>query len=214
VPERSGRVAGVFVFFSWHLNRNDTSVAEGRDRGRYHSCKSEKRNGEALRNGMKYMSVLLLLSVILGTISKTVGGTDFGNHGHKWAISFAIEDNLRLEPYNGYGISATRIFSDKYSIRLSQSLSINDRDQGNRNSFEIRETTSLVFLGRFNPNKRAQCYWGAGFNGRYEYSEDKVNVGTEVYSHTRKEWTVGVLGIIGVEVFATDYIGFHAEYRS
>jgi hypothetical protein len=171
-------------------------------------------NGGILRKIIKYNGILLHLLGILATTSSFVGATDFGNHGHKWAISFAIEDNLRLEPYDGYGISATRIFSDEYSIRLNQSLSVIDNETVERNRYQVSETTSLVFLGRFNPNNRAQCYWGAGLNGRYEYSEDKINTGTEVLSRTTKGWTIGVLGIIGVEVFATDYIGFHAEYRS
>ncbi|HMA76634.1 MAG TPA: hypothetical protein VKO43_04970 [Candidatus Krumholzibacteriaceae bacterium] len=162
----------------------------------------------------KIIPVLLILISILVTASTLVLGDGFENRNHKWAISFSIERNLMLGPYDGYGISVSRILSDKYSLRLSQGLELQDRDSDPSEYYEFRETTSLIFLGRINPENRAQCYWGVGPTGRYLYSEYTESRGTEEYTRSSKEWSVGALGILGVEVFANDYIGFHGEYRS
>ena len=162
----------------------------------------------------KIIPVLLILISILVTASTLVLGDGFGNRNHKWAISFSIERDLMLGPYDGYGISVSRIFSDKYSLRLNQSLNISDREWDANESYQFREISSLVILRRINPEDKAQCYLGLGPTGRYTYHERTRLRGAEKVTMTEKEWSVGVLGILGVEVFANDYIGFHGEYRS
>ena len=155
----------------------------------------------------------LVVAIIIGTCNMTIGST-LDDKEYNWAISAAIEENLRLESYDGYGLSVTKLLSKRYSIRLSQSININQRDTGNHESFYFRERTTIVLLGRINPESKIQCYWGLGPTGKFRYYKDKYRSYLGEETRSKKDWSIGLLGTLGVELFAKEYLGIHIEYRS
>jgi hypothetical protein len=84
-------------------------------------------------------------------------------------------------------------------------------ESSNIESYEINSRTTIVYLRYLGSSHRARFYWGCGPKIYYEYDEHKYKFSG--YKNSRKYWLAGIIGILGVEVTATDYLRFHAEYR-
>jgi hypothetical protein len=158
-------------------------------------------------------AIICFVAILLLGADVSLASEASNKQTHNWAISFAIGGDFTLAPHEGSGVSIVRRLSERYCLRLSegmnfQHLKVTGKAVGKTLDFE--NAVSLVCLGYINQYNRARFYWGAGPQLYYNYSKDESDLRTRA----TKSWGVGLIGLLGIEVFATDYLSLHAEYRS
>ncbi|UCF06517.1 MAG: hypothetical protein JSV33_05690 [bacterium] len=160
-------------------------------------------------------------------------------HPGSWSLQFQIEDDLVLKKFGGMIISVKRHLSRHSAFRVGLDLDIEFDDETREDITEVadtiasrreitaeasRQTVQLDFLymNYPRPDANINLFWGAGPLFKIQRSKKKtqnilVSGGppgdTKMYSYLLS-WSIGVLGIGGVEWFATKNISFHAEYRA
>lgn len=154
------------------------------------------------------------------------------------AIQFQIGDNFELKAFDGMSVSFKRHGSAESAWRLGVmlDLEIDDEDEeysraysealivGSRvvdsNGQSLR--VDLLQLRYPSPEKNVCWYWGVGPRLRYSrYEEEITNVSgsppafeeqsSREYGHS---WSVGALGVGGVEWFVAGDVSLHAEYAA
>ena len=131
----------------------------------------------------------------------------------KWAISFSITENFTLDSHEGYGISISRKLSDYSWIRVSESFGYYRNAYPGETRYGIKNETYITYLRYVKPEQRAHFYYGLGPCLLFEYNEKERVYLDRTVTDSFKEWAVGVVGVLGVEVTTTEYLRFHAEYR-
>jgi hypothetical protein len=152
-----------------------------------------------------------------------------------WSLQFQIAENISLEPFNGMIFSVKRHFSDRSALRLGFRFDIDWNDaegSGTREtstgSNEKREesedsdyekiTIDLSYLRYVRPGSYVNFFWGAGplvsFSRSSRTDVDSWPSESREQNRYSRSWSVGALGLIGVEWFLQEHFSFHAEYRA
>jgi opacity protein-like surface antigen len=154
------------------------------------------------------------------------------------AIQFQIGDNFEVKAFDGMSVSFKRHSSAEAAWRLGVMLdfTIDDLDAEtgfveqddvlvSSNDIDSNGQSLRVDLLRLrypSPGKDVCWYWGVGPRARFSRFEEEamsvhgVQPGTETQL-TREEshtWSVGALGVGGVEWFVADGVSLHAEYAA
>ena len=162
----------------------------------------------------KLEATILIGIVTLTVLPSKIIGSDVYHAKYNWAMSFMIEEYFTLGPHEGYGLSLSRKITNTGWIRMSESFSIDNYDQSHSDVFKFMDRTSIVYLHYVGVERRARFYWGTGPEFHYIYDK-RTYYGTDYeITDKHKTWSIGIIGIIGMQVSATDYLCFHAEYRS
>jgi len=123
----------------------------------------------------------------------------------KWAMSFTIRDDFNLDSYNGYGMALARNFSDRTTLRISERIRLTGYDS---KTYDFYTASSVVFIRYVRPEQRSRFYWGIGPQVSYSNNRQEDN------SYSYKYWTIGSIGIFGIEVRVLDFLRFHTEYSA
>lgn len=141
------------------------------------------------------------------------------------AMLFQISNNFQIQSFQGGLISFKRHFSEKNALRIGISFSGNHDEykkqrvsepadsmnyyQKNVNSF-VETSVYATYIRYINTKNIVKSYFGVGVNigydHRYRYSYGYQDPGMN-------EWTIGPLGLFGVEWFLGSSIGIIAEYN-
>ena len=157
----------------------------------------------------------------------------------EWALQFQITDDFGLKPFNGMSMSVKRHISSKSAFRLGVNADLRYTDSDEEEfralddtiSYDKLETISdnslslqfdLLYLNYPNAGADLNWYWGVGPLVRISRANREMTYSITSQSETQKtsntietdSWRIGVLGVLGVEWFATEGISFHAEYRA
>lgn len=154
------------------------------------------------------------------------------------AIQFQIGDNFELKAFDGMSVSFKRHSSAESAWRLGVmlDLEIDDLDLDSNTTFSdglIAESrvidsngqslrVDLLQLRYPSPGRSVCWYWGVGPRVRFSrFEEETMAVRdleiqsdeqfTREYGHS---WSVGGLGVGGVEWFVADDVSLHAEYAA
>lgn len=162
-----------------------------------------------------------------------------GLHPGMWALMFQIDEDLIPQAFDGMTIAMKRHSSRKSSFRLAFSLglSVNEtegegqyyREDTLRNdSDETRKANGMEFAVELMyvrypwPDSYINAFWGLGpvvsfSRSKTESDRTREEPGYDSYEDYfywfEESWSAGLMGIIGVEWFATRRISFHAEYQ-
>lgn len=157
-----------------------------------------------------------------------------------WSIQFQIEDDIGLKPFNGMIISVKRHVSKQSAFRISFNLDIDFDDDDSESQHTYSDSTvyakvrttdynaqrievNFAYLNYPRPDSNINLFWGAGPFVRYSRSRretEEIRTTPPSYRQTTintdylNSWGIGILGLAGVEWFATKNISFHAEYRA
>jgi len=154
------------------------------------------------------------------------------------AIQFQIGDNFELKAFDGMSVSFKRHSSAESAWRLGVmlDLEIDDADSELSNVYSealIVEShvvdsngqslrVDLLQLRYPSPERNVCWYWGVGPRLRYSrYEEETTTVrGSQATSDEQfsreygHSWSVGALGVGGVEWFVSGDVSLHAEYAA
>lgn len=156
-----------------------------------------------------------------------------------WALQFQITDELGLRPFNGMIVSAKRHFSSHSAFRLGLEF---DADWRGDTSTERREyadtlrdssnldidteyqmfTIDLSYLNYPSPGSFVNFFWGIGPLVKFSRSERNDTrtyysdgpAMTQLSRDYSRSWSLGALGLVGVEWFLSEHFSFHSEYRA
>jgi hypothetical protein len=152
-----------------------------------------------------------------------------------WSLQFQIADYVGLEPFNGMIVSVKRHFSERSALRLGFRFDIdwndeeasstwegsgdlNDSRESSQESNYQKITIDLSYLRYVRPGSYVNFFWGAGpLVGFSRTSQTGTNSQENESRETNRywrSWSVGALGLIGVEWFLQEHFSFHAEYRA
>ena len=148
---------------------------------------------------------------------------------NSWSIQFQINNNFTLTSFQGSTISLKKHMSPNRAFRMGISLegrylnSDFDRpssspteviDNNQNISFDIQYTIYL------HPEKRNTLFWGFGptfqFSRKHRVQDRFTDQDNEIIrdKHTDKNFSTGILGMLGVEWFLTEKISLLSEYSS
>ena len=155
-----------------------------------------------------------------------------------WALQFQITDELGLKPFNGMIASAKRHFSSHSAFRLGLQFDADCRSETGTERREYADTLrdgrsldtdidyqmvtmDLSYLNYLSPGSYINFFWGIGPLVKFSRSErndtqvyyngDPVTESVRDYS---RSWSLGALGLVGVEWFLSEHFSFHSEYRA
>ena len=157
-------------------------------------------------------SALILMIVLLATTLPSLAKCEEteSTEPHDWALQFSIQENLTLGAFYYGGISFKDIRSEYSALRYGVSLHYS---YNSAPSHRFSTEFTIVYQRYINPSSRAKFYWGVGptisLYYRYVYREEE---GLYAAS-TDKSVRGGIVGLGGIEWFATSSISFHAEYQ-
>jgi hypothetical protein len=172
--------------------------------------------GEGMGYRLTASAIICFLAILLLGADGSLATEASDGSSHNWAISFAVGGDFTLDPLEGSGVSISRRLTDRYSLRLSEGLHVSRLEYTNAsasNALHFTDQLSLVCLGYINPSNRARFYWGAGPLLYYDFHREDA-ADERKGSKSAKSWSVGLIALLGIEVFATDYLSFQGEYRS
>jgi hypothetical protein len=158
--------------------------------------------------------------------------------GHPWTMDFSISSNLTLSNFQGASISLGQFTSDYQKNRIGISTSVNcgtsDQSgnnltsdvltsQSKQNSESNRYSIQVIFqrLTYATPNAHTSLYYGIGplmgigWNKNTSSSSSNYVSGSQNWSSsdgTGTNYSLGVLGSLGVEWFFSEHMSLHAEY--
>lgn len=153
-----------------------------------------------------------------------------------WSLQFQITEDIGLKPFNGMIVSMKRHFSERSALRLGVRFDLDWNDTETSHLMQVSDTTydwaeasensdyqkftiDLSYLRYVRPGSYVNFFWGAGPLVGYSRSSDTDEMDypygnyrkTDSYS---RSWSVGALGLVGVEWFLVKHFSFHAEYRA
>ncbi|MCK4329861.1 hypothetical protein KAX02_08460 [candidate division WOR-3 bacterium] len=160
-------------------------------------------------------------------------------HAGSWSFQFQLEDDIGLKPFNSMIISFKRHTSRHSAFRVGLDLDIDFDDSDYDTRIEESDTNitigeervdknsqrielDLEYLNYPNAGSNINMFWGVGPLISYSRSRQEreriysYDSGVSITTGDRysSSWSLGVLGMAGVEWFATRSISFHAEYRA
>jgi hypothetical protein len=161
---------------------------------------------------------IALLVAAMGTVANA---GENSLRGGTWALQFSITENFTVDNFNQFGVSLKRHFTSGSALRGGITLGAHDAHVeasiGTLMSTVDSDVQSYEFgVGYMwypNPDATVNVYFGAGPQFLFS-SDDRHNELTngETSSNKRSVWGVGVNGFMGVEWFAMESLGIHAEY--
>lgn len=168
-----------------------------------------------LRKLQLIVSIVIFCTVFLFSSSLNGEENESSLEKYKWALQFGIFGDLTLGSFEAGDISFKRQLSPKSALRFGISIgySYSSRNSTNWKQHEYWNDISIMYQRYINPSSRAKFYWGIGPYLHYKYIYNKRSEGDEYIKYWNNIWGLGVLGMGGIEWFATSVISFHAEYR-
>jgi hypothetical protein len=163
--------------------------------------------------------VLLALFVALPAVA-SLGGPVNSLEPGSWALQFRIANDVSLAAFEAGKLSLKRHLTAKSAIRAGVGLSITDsndtatleRESDHRG---VGVEITALYQRYLNPDRRGDFYWGIGPLLDVTSTEEESQEGGCLTRRSSSDlWTVGILGVAGVEWFATRAISLHAEYRA
>lgn len=144
----------------------------------------------------------------------------------KYALSFGIADNFRLDKFNG-SIAVKKILDDEHEIRLFINPALNDqnleRKIGSNTETTNEEYLSLMlgagadYLWILMRSDDVNLYGGPGVVLSYGYVNHKTTSesnGQKNFSESKNPILgMGIRGVLGVEWMVSKKIGIHSEYH-
>jgi hypothetical protein len=178
-------------------------------------------------------------SIVLAEEPEASSARENSLHAGSWSLQFQIEEDIGLKPFSGMIISVKRHISRRSALRIGLDLDIVFDDQIEEMSYEYADTLTYIYETSYdnnsqsvaldflyvrylNPDATINLFWGAGPRVRFNRSRretEKIRTDFDQTDRTTTDyfwraWGAGILGVAGVEWFATKGIGFHAEYRA
>jgi len=153
-----------------------------------------------------------------------------------WSLQFQITGEIGLKPFNGMIVSVKRHFSERSALRLGVRLDFDWNSNATSALTEVADTVydwqdlteerdyqqfmiDLSYLRYVKPGSYVNFFWGAGplvgFSRSTRTAERTrgENISSTVDEYMRS-WSIGALGLVGVEWFLSKSFSFHAEYRA
>ena len=158
--------------------------------------------------------------------------------GHPWTLDFGISSNLTLSTFQGTAISLNKFTSDyqKFRFGISTSFSNGTNDE-NANSYAsdtlynqskaTRESNDYYVQINFQyftyatPAASTSLYFGIGPFAGIGWGKENTSSNSSYFassqeyatnSETSNDYSLGILGSVGVEWFFSEHISLHAEY--
>ncbi len=152
-----------------------------------------------------------------------------------WSLQFQITEDIGLKPFNGMIFSVKRHFSERSALRLGFRFDIdwndaegsgtretssgpNDTREESEDSDYEKITIDLSYLRYVRPGSYVNFFWGAGplvsFSRSSQTEVESLSSESREQNRYSRSWSVGALGLIGVEWFLQEHFSFHAEYRA
>lgn len=164
--------------------------------------------------------IIIIMSFSLPFDVLAEDGGDIRKHSiasGAWAVQFAVRSYVTLDTFGGM-FSIKYHLSDPSAIRLgmgyTQSYEITDPINSGVYSYESNHkeydyTVSLAYVNYPMLKRNVILYWGIGPEFGYYLKERYY----QFSSYSETQYSIGALGILGFEWFATKEISLHAEYQ-
>lgn len=159
------------------------------------------------------VATVMILATSAGASNQTENSLDSGS----WALQFRVTENFTLQSFEEGNFSVKRHFSAKSALRLGLGFNVSSQNDNNNSEAEYAGggfELSAVYQRYINPESRANLYWGLGPLVDYSSSSSENRADANNWTKNESSNTLaGVLGVVGIEWFATREISLHAEYR-
>ena len=144
----------------------------------------------------------------------------------KYALSFGMADNFRLDKFNG-SIAVKKIIDDEHQLRLflipsfsttaEQKSEQGNSDKNTHEYFNFSLGIGTDYLWTLMNNGDVNMFGGSGVSFTYGYYQDKSilknSSGDEYMSLQKAPFTeMGIRSVLGVEWRVNTKIGIHSEY--
>jgi len=131
-----------------------------------------------------------------------------------WAVQFAISGYLNVAPFGGM-ISVKYHLKDRSALRLGIGYTQRYEIEKPLYAFDHKQieydfTVELPYLSYPSADRDVKLYWGVGPEFGYRKSEEYYGR----FKNGERRYSIGLLGILGFEWFATKEISLHAEYQA
>lgn len=159
------------------------------------------------------------LSVLVAILGLTLAGRASAAEGappiedKKWALQFGVIQDFQLGSFENGEVSLKQRLSDVSALRYGLGLSFDWTNENGKDS-NLASRLSVFYQRYVNPKSAAAFYWGVGPGFSYAYTYRLMSDSNNFLERTFKDYGVALLGMVGVEWFATRVISFHAEYRA
>lgn len=184
---------------------------------------------------MKSMwQILTILCIIAGSLYNTNAQETKTTYltGDSKALEFGIDQNFQLKSFTGGTLSYKFNLKPLQAIRLGVTISGTSTESTTEYTFTNfngmppvlngdghRGSLSFSLYGALlnytSPYQSVYLYWGCGPLASYTYTKSTNTTPTvsptDSYQ-TEKQLSAGLLGVIGVEWFASQNLSLHAEY--
>ena len=159
-----------------------------------------------------------------GAAAQGKGGAESSLRAGAWALLFQIGPDFTLSNFSGATVSVKRHFSTRSALRAGLNLSRNSLDLDSvsqRDTLLIQQDSEhdqlsvgldLEYLYYAAPASAVKLFFGAGPFFRFSSADQESSEATNQVSTENDDRRLGMNGIVGVEWFATESIGIHAEY--
>src|SRR5688572_10615768 len=139
-----------------------------------------------------------------------------------WALQFQVGENFNLTSFEGSSISIKKQLSAESALRFGLSPFVRTADfedesgagdsltaEQDMDSFSLG--LSLHMLRYVRPCSTVNLFWGVGPEVSYRHESRRSEDGI-VIDEDFEVWQAGLVGLVGVEWFATRSLGLHGEY--
>ncbi len=158
-----------------------------------------------------------------------------------WALQFQISGNFTLSPFEGLALSGKRHLSATDAIRLGITIGLNNSESDRIDKTIENDTVSLFsegttaqsvngqsidihahYLFYTNPQEEVNLFLGSGLSVQYSRGYQEASgieprppgLSSRAYHQSveNKKIGFGIVGLTGVEWFATKRLSLHAEH--
>ncbi len=176
--------------------------------------------------------MVLLMSLFAASATTSFAQSDDGEDDEEtalrpgvWALQFQINQNFTLGAFEGSTLSVKKHSSATRAWRFGVSLEADFFDMENEAGDHTEDNDQLIALTGhylFYPTRKGpvHLYAGPGLRGRYFHDstrDEQRGPGgdPEVLADvSSEEWSLGLIGTLGVEWFAAKSISLMAEYST
>lgn len=183
-----------------------------------------------------FIACLMLASLVAGVAAADTPTNPLASGVR--ALQFQIGKDFELKAFDGMSVSFKKHTSADSAWRLGVMLDLEiddaDLESGTVNQDDVRVESydadsngqglrvDLLRLRYPSPGRSVCWYWGVGPRARFSrFEKETMSVyGTQPEIDTRltredsHTWSVGALGVGGVEWFVADGVSLHAEYAA
>ena len=143
--------------------------------------------------------------------------------GGAWALQFRVGENFTFESFTGSTISIKRHFSPSTALRFGVSPSlasaendflttVTETSEAERDDSNNQVVLNLHLVHYPWAGRTVNLYVGAGPEVGWSYFESRSRDETLTDRTTSQVFRVGLGALVGVEWFASPWLGLHAEY--